>query len=100
MNEAFKSQLQDEKQKVSALEATLSSRQSEIGKIRVELASCQSALEQAQAELKAKITEGSRRENEQGKLELELQNKTNKVCLSLLIFDIEIFPQLHPRFVK
>ena len=79
LTEAYKSQLQGEKQKVSGLEATLTSRETEIGKMRLELASCQSALEQAQAELKVKITEGSRRENEQGKLELDLQNKTNKV---------------------
>ena len=83
MTDAFKSQLQDEKQKVAALEATLTSREAEIGKIRLDLASCQSALEQAQGELKVKITEGSRRENEQEKLQLDLQNKTNKVCFSL-----------------
>ena len=36
-----------------------------------------------QKNLKVKTSEGSKRENEQEKLQLDLQNKTNKVCFSL-----------------
>ena len=49
---AYKSQLQGEKQKVSGLEATLTSRETEINKLKLDLASCQSALEKAQTELR------------------------------------------------
>ena len=77
----YKSQFEGANKKVSTLEATLSSRETEINKLKLDLASCQSALEKAQNELKVKTNEGSRRENEQGKLELDLQNKANKVCL-------------------
>ena len=81
MTDEYKSQFEGAIKKVSTLEATLSSRETEINKLKLDLASCQSALEKAQNELKVKTNEGSRRENEQGKLELDLQNKANKVCL-------------------
>ena len=81
--EDFKNQLEGERKKVVTLEATLNLRETEIGKLRLDLASAESALEQAQNELKVKVTASARKEAEQGKLELDLQNKTNKVGLVL-----------------
>ena len=93
MTDEYRSQFEGAKKKVSALEANLISRETEIGKLKLDLASSQSALEKAQAELKVKTSEGSRRENEQGKLELDLQNKTNKVC-SVKILNNFIIPSI------
>ena len=67
--------------KVSALEATLQTREAEIGKLRVELAS----LEQTQAELKVKTEESSRREAQLSTIELELQTQSNKVEIHISI---------------
>ena len=61
--------------KVSALEATLQTREAEMGKLRVELA----LLEQTQAELKVKTVECSRREAQLSTLELELQTRETEM---------------------
>ena len=67
--------------KVSALEATLQTREAEMGKLRVELA----LLEQTQAELKVKTVECSRKEAQLSTLELELQTQSNKVEIHISI---------------
>ena len=71
--------LDTERKKVSTLEATLVTKEKELGKLRLDLASSQSSLELAQKDLKLSTSECSKRETELAKLQLELQTNTNKV---------------------
>ena len=78
----YKSQAESAKENIAKLEMTLKSKDTEVGKLRVELATAKSQLEQSQMELKKKNDEASKREGQVGKLQLEVDNKTNKVFIA------------------
>ena len=79
MDQETKTLLESERKRVSMLETTLVTKETELGKVRLDLASSQSLLEQTQKDLKVSATECSRRESELAKVQLELQTNTNKV---------------------
>ena len=79
VDQETKTLLESERKRVSMLETTLVTKETELGKVRLDLASSQSLLEQTQKDLKVSATECSRRESELAKVQLELQTNTNKV---------------------
>ena len=78
----YKSQADSAKENVAKLEMTLKSKETEVGKLRVDLAATKSQLEQSQIDLKKKNEEASRTEGQVAKLQLEIDNKTNKVIIA------------------
>ena len=68
---------------VGKLELTIKNKEAEISRLRVELAAAQSKLEQVQSEVKKNSDEMMKRESQVGKLQLEVDNNKNKVCLNI-----------------
>ena len=64
VDQETKTLLESERKRVSMLETTLVTKETELGKVRLDLASSQSLLEQTQKDLKVSATECSRREKE------------------------------------
>ena len=77
----YKSQAESAKENIAKLEMSLKSKDTEVGKLRIDLATAKSQLEQSQTELKKKNDEASKREGQVGKLQLEVDNKANKVFI-------------------
>lgn len=63
----------------AVLEQTLKTKDTELARLRIDLASAQSKLEQIQTELKKKNDEVGRKESQVGKLQLDIDNQISKV---------------------
>ena len=77
----YKSQAESAKENIAKLEMALKTKDTEVGKLRIDLATAKSQLEQSQTELKKKNDEASKREGQVAKLQLEVDNKANKVFI-------------------
>ena len=83
----YKKQVDCAKETVAKLEMSLKSKDAEINKMRVDLASTQSQLEQSQVELKKKTEEVVKKSNEIGKIQVDIDNHKSKVINCYLIIE-------------
>ena len=87
--------LQDYKKKaetanavVNRLEMSINEKESEICKLRVDLATSKSSLELAQADLKKRELDLSRKDDVINKIETEIESKSNKVIFCQIMLHI------------
>ena len=66
---------------VISLEMSINEKESEIGKLRVDLATSKSSLEQLQGDLKKREVDLSRKEDHINKIEREIESKSSKVIV-------------------
>lgn len=64
---------------VNRLEMSINEKESEICKLRVDLATSKSSLELLQGDLKKREVDLSRKDDQISKIEIEIESKTNKV---------------------
>ena len=84
----YKKQVDCAKETVAKLEMSLKSKDAEINKMRVDLATTQSQLEQSQVELKKKTEEVVKKSNEIGKIQVDIDNHKSKVINCSLIIEL------------